>query len=351
MRVRWKDFELPTRVTQDDRTATPNFAQFVAEPFERGFGTTLGNGLRRVLLSSIEGAAVASVKIKGAAHEFAALPGVVEDVTDIVLNLKLLLVRIEGESPVKRLKLEASKKGEVKAGQIQAETGVTIVNPDLRIATLADDVDFSMEIEVRRGRGYITAEEHAKSGNLEIGVIPVDSSFSPVRRVRYKIETTRVGKLTNYDRLVLDVWTNGILTPEMALVEASKIYRKHLNPFVQYFELGRELQINEKREEEARKREKYYEELRQKLAMSISELDLSVRSANCLASEHIETIGELVVRPESELLKVRNFGKTSLKEVKKKLSDLGLSLGMDLETIFGKKGPAATAAGGAAYAS
>ena len=346
MRVRWKDFELPTRVVMEDRTATPTFAQFIAEPFERGFGTTIGNGLRRVLLSSIEGAAVTSVKIKGASHEFTAIPGVVEDATDIVLNLKSLLVRIEGEMPTKKLRLEAGKKGEVKAGMIQPETGVTVVNPELHVATLADDVEFAVDIEVRKGRGYVTSEEHTKEGH-EIGMIPVDSNFSPVRRVRYKIETTRVGKLTNYDRLVLDVWTNGILTPEMALVEASKIFRKHLNPFVQYFELGRELQINEKREEESRKREKYYEELRQKLAMSISELDLSVRSANCLASEHIETIGELVVRPESELLKVRNFGKTSLKEVKKKLTDLGLSLGMDLEAIFGKKG----AAGGAPYAS
>ena len=346
MRVRWKDFELPTRVVMEDRSATPTFAQFIAEPFERGFGTTIGNGLRRVLLSSIEGAAVTSVKIKGASHEFTAIPGVVEDATDIVLNLKSLLVRIEGESPTKKLRLEAGKKGEMKAGMIQPETGVTVVNPELHVATLADDVEFAVDIEVRKGRGYVTSEEHTKEGH-EIGMIPVDSNFSPVRRVRYKIETTRVGKLTNYDRLVLDVWTNGILTPEMALVEASKIFRKHLNPFVQYFELGRELQINEKREEESRKREKYYEELRQKLAMSISELDLSVRSANCLASEHIETIGELVVRPESELLKVRNFGKTSLKEVKKKLTDLGLSLGMDLEAIFGKKG----AAGGAPYAS
>jgi DNA-directed RNA polymerase subunit alpha len=197
-------------------------------------------------------------------------------------------------------------------------------------------MDFSAEITLSRGRRYITSEEQAKELQ-EGGIIPVDSSFSPVKRVRYKVENTRVGKLTNYERLVLEIWTNGTVSPEEALTEASKIIRKHLNPFVQYFELGRELQINEKKEEELRKKESEKEDLRQKLSMSISELDLSVRSANCLASEKIETIGELVSRSEAELLKVRNFGKTSLREVKKKLSDMNLQLGLDLEAIFGKK--------------
>ncbi len=335
MRVRWKEFELPTRVACDEKTATSTYGSFATEPFERGFATTIGNSLRRVLYSSIEGTAVTSIKIKGVSHEFTTIEGVVEDVTDIVLNVKQLIVKIADEGR-KTLKLEVSKKGPVKAGMIRPEAGVEIINPELHLCTLAEDMDFSLEITVSRGRRYVTSEEQAKELQ-EGGIIPVDSSFSPVKRVRYKVENTRVGKLTNYERLVLEIWTNGTVTPEEALTEASKILRKHLNPFVQYFELGRELQINEKKEEELRKKESEKEDLRQKLSMSISELDLSVRSANCLASEKIETIGELVSRSEAELLKVRNFGKTSLREVKKKLSDMNLQLGLDLEAIFGKK--------------
>lgn len=335
MRVRWQDFELPTRVVLDERTATPTYATFIVEPFERGFGITIGNALRRVLYSSIEGTAVTTVKIKGIDHEFSSVEGVLEDVTDIILNLKQLVVRLNGD-PSRTLKLEAAKKGAIKAAHIQPEAGVEIVNPDLLICTLAENKEFSAEITVRRGRRYITAEEHAKDLH-ETGTIPVDSSFSPVRRVRYRIENTRVGKVTNYDRLILEVWTNGNVGPEEALTEASKILRKHLNPFVQYFELGRELQINEKKEEEQRKQDKMLEDLRQKLSMSISELDLSVRSANCLSTERVETIGELVSRTEQDLLKVRNFGKTSLREVRKKLSEMNLSLGMNLEGIYGKK--------------
>lgn len=336
MRVRWKDFELPTRVVVDEKTLTSTFGTFIAEPFERGYGITIGNSLRRVLLSSIEGAAVTSVKIKGVSHEFSTIKGVVEDVTDIVLSLKKLVVRLETEGP-RTLRIEKHEKGEVRAGDIAPDPQVTVVNPDMHIATLTEDVDFVVELEVRKGRGYVTADENEKE-DKELGIISVDSIFSPVRRVKYRVENTRVGKLTNYDKLVLDIWTNGTVSPELALVEASKILRKHLNPFVQYFELGRELQMNEKKEEEARKREKYMEELKQKLQMSVSELDLSVRASNCLTSENIQTIGELVVRSEPDLLKVRNFGKTSLKEVKKKLADMGLSLGMDLETILGSQG-------------
>jgi len=335
MRVRWKDFELPTRVVFDEKTATPTYAMFLAEPFERGFATTIGNSLRRVLYSSIEGTAVTSVKIKGVAHEFTTIEGMVEDVTDLVLNIKQLVIKVADEGR-KTIRLSVTKKGAVKAGAITPEAGVEIINPDLHLCTLAEDVEVSAEITVARGRRYVTAEEQSKDLH-EAGIIPVDSSFSPVKRVRYKVENTRVGKLTNYERLILEIWTNGTITPEEALTEASKILRKHLNPFVQYFELGRELQINEKKEEEMRKKESEKEDLRQKLSMSISELDLSVRSANCLQSERIETIGELVSRSEAELLKVRNFGKTSLREVKKKMSDMGLQLGLDLEAIFGKK--------------
>ncbi len=333
MRVRWKDFELPSRVIAQDRNLSGEYGMFIAEPFERGYGVTIGNGLRRALLSSIEGAAVTHVRIKGAAHEFASLAGVVEDVTAIVLNFKQLAVRLEGEG-TRRLKLEAHKKGEITAAAITPDPAVEILNPQLHIATLSEDVDFEAEIEVRRGRGYVTSEEHAKE-NHEIGLVPVDASFSPVQRVKYRVENTRVGKRTNYDRLLIEVWTNGTVTPEAALVEASKILRKHLNPFVLYYELGKELQINEKKEEEARQKEKYLEQLRQKLSMSISELDLSVRATNCLMSEKIETLRELVQRQEAELLKIRNFGKTSLKEVKKKLTDIGLSIGMNVDEIAG----------------
>ena len=335
MRVRWKDFELPTRVVLEEGSASRTYGKFSAEPFEQGFGTTIGNSLRRVLYSSIEGAAVRSVKIKGMPHQFGTLEGVVEDGTDIVLNLKQLVLRISDEG-TKKIVLDAGKKGAVRAGQLQAEAGVEIVNQDLHICTLAEDAPVHMEIEASRGRRYVTAEDHIKDGH-EIGTIPIDSNFSPVRRVRYRVENTRVGKQTNYERLILEVWTTGTVTPEEALVEATKILRKHLNPFVQYFELGRELQINERKEEELRRKEKDKEEIRRKLSMSISELDLSVRSANCLASEHIDTIGDLVGRSEPDLLKVRNFGKTSLREVRKKLSEIGLQLGMEIESIFGKK--------------
>lgn len=334
MRIRWKEFELPTKVLLGETSSTRTYGRFIVEPFERGFATTLGNSLRRVLYSSIEGAAVTHVKIKGAPHEFSTLSGVVEDVTDIVLNLKQLVVRLNEKGPF-TLVVDASKKGPVKAGHITPAANVEVVNPDQPLATLAEDTPFYAELTVRLGRRYVTAEEHGRNG--EVGMIPIDSTFSPVTRVAYHVENTRVGKQTDYERLVLDIWTNGSVTPDEALVEAAKILRKHINPFVMYFELGRELQVNEQREEELRKREKYLEELKQKLSMSISELDLSVRSANCLSSEHIETIGELVQRNEADLLKVRNFGKTSLREVKKKLADLGLGLGMNLDEIFRSK--------------
>jgi DNA-directed RNA polymerase subunit alpha len=330
MRIRWKDFELPSKVVKDEKTATSTYARYRIEPFERGFGVTLGNSLRRVLYSSIAGTAVTGIRIKGVEHEFTAIPGVLEDGTDIVLNVKQLVVRIHDGEP-RTLRLHADRKGEVRAGMIEMEPGVDVVNPELVICTLTEDREFDMEIHVRRGRRYVPAEELAGDG--ERGLIPVDALFSPVRRVRTAVENTRVGKSTEYERLILEIWTNGAVTPDEALVEAAKILRKHINPFVMYLELGRELQLNEQREEELRRREKEREELRQKLSMSLSELDLSVRSANCLQAEHIETIGDLVSRSEAELLKVRNFGKTSLREVKKKLAEMGLRLGMDLEEL------------------
>ncbi len=335
MRVRWKDFEQPTRVVPESATLTDTYGRFIIEPFERGFGTTIGNSLRRVLLSSIEGAAVTSVKMKNVPHEFTTIPGVVEDVTDIILNIKKLIVTYEGEG-ARKLKIEVHERGEVKAAHVLPTAGVKVINPDLHVATLTDDVDFEVEMEVNRGRGYVTAEENEKEEH-EIGVVYVDSAFSPVQRVRYSVENTRVGKLTNYDKLLLEVWTNGTVHPERALVESSKILRRHLNPLVQYFELGREMQLNERREEELRKRERYLEELRQKLSRNITELDLSVRAVNCLSAEGIQMIAHLVSRTEQELLGVKNFGKTSLKEVKRKLQEMGLTFGMEIKSLFAEK--------------
>lgn len=331
MRIRWRSFELPTRVVPDQEILSDSYGRFVAEPFERGFGISIGNSLRRVLLSSLEGSAVTSVKIEGVSHEFSTIEGVLEDVTDIVLNLKQLLVSLETDEPQK-IRIDVGRKGEVKASDIQASPSVKIVNPDLHIATLTEDVPFKAEMEVRKGRGYVTAEENAL-GEQEIGLIPVDSIFSPVRRVKYTTENTRVGQMTNYDRLILEIWTDGTVAPEMALVEASKILRRHLNPFVQYFELGKELEQEKAREEESKLKEQEKDELRATLDQSVAELDLSVRSANCLEAENIKTIRDLVIRPETEMLKFRNFGKTSLKEIKDKLAERNLELGMDLSFL------------------
>ena len=334
MRIRWRNFELPNRVTVDPATRSSSYGAFAAEPFERGFGTTIGNGLRRILLGSLEGTAVTHVKIAGVPHEFTAMEGVVEDVTEILLNLKRLLVKLEGEY-IAILRLNRSGKGEVLAGDFKTPHSAEIVNPDLKILTLASDRELDMEVTIRTNRGYRTAEENAGEDD-EIGLIPVDSIFSPVQRVRYRTENTRVGKMTNYDRLILEVWTDGTVTPEAAVVEASKIYRKHLNPFVQYFEIGAELPETERKGDEEIAAEREMDELRSKLLLPIAELDLSVRAANCMEIEGISTIGDLCGREEEALLEIRNFGKTSLKEIHKKLSERGLSLGMDVEEILGE---------------
>ena len=239
MRVKWKDFELPSRVVCEVETLTDTYGRFVAEPFERGFGTTIGNGLRRVLLSSIEGSAVTSVKIDNVQHEFSTIDGVVEDVTDIVLNVKRLVVKLHSDKP-KTIFIDKDKKGEVKASDIKADAAVEIVNPKHHIATLSKDTKFAIEMVVEKGHGYVAASMDDKE-EQEIGRIPVDALFSPVQRVRYNVENTRVGQRTNYDKLIIEIWTSGVVKPGMALVEASKILRKHLNAFVQYFEVGDEL--------------------------------------------------------------------------------------------------------------
>ena len=332
MRIRWRGLELPSRVVRDEHISTETYGKFTAEPFERGFGTTVGNSLRRILLSSLEGAAVTHVRIRGADHEFSSLPGVMEDVTDIILNIKSLIVKLDSEEP-KQMRLSAHKAGPITAGMIESDASINVINKDLVIATLTEDMPFEMTLTVNKGRGYVTASENiGDAEEQELGLIAVDSIYSPVTRVRYATEDARVGQKTDYDRLILEIWTNGTISPEMAMVEASKILRKHLNPFVQYFELGSETAnddaINALREAN---RATIDPELQQKLNMSVQELDLSVRANNCLESAKIPTVRELVKKTDADLLKVRSFGKTSLREVKRKLADMGLSLGMDLD--------------------
>jgi DNA-directed RNA polymerase subunit alpha len=280
------------------------------------------------LLSSLEGSAVTRVKIQGVQHEISSIPGVVEDVTDIILNIKALVVKNSSELP-RTIKIDLHEKGVVKAASIITDEAVEILNPEHIIATLTDDVPFVVEMTVENGRGYRTADENAGK-EREIGVIPIDSSFSPVVRVRYDYEETRVGQRTNYEKLMMEIWTNGTTTPQMALVEAAKILRKHLNPFIAYSEPGPELPVEERAEAPAGPQVDL--ELERKLNMSLAELELSVRATNCLESEGITTVRDLVIRTDEELLEVRNFGETTLREVKGKLGERGLSLGMRLPT-------------------
>jgi len=326
MRIRWRGLELPTQLVRDATISTDTYGRLNVEPFERGFGTTVGNSLRRILLSSLEGAAVTRVRIAGADHEFMSLPGVLEDVTDIILNVKSLVIRLDGEGE-KTMRLSRKGPGEVFARDIAADPAITIINEGQLIATLTEEVELNIEFWVSLGRGYRTAEENQDPAD-ELGIIAVDSVFSPVTRVRYKTEETRVGQRTNYDRLILEIWTKGTIRPEDALVEAAKILRKHLNPFVQYHELGAETVISESQAQEAGAEGIMDKALQERLSMPISQLDLSVRAGNCLESAKVATVGELARMSETDLLKVRSFGRTSLREVKRKLADLGLSLGM-----------------------
>jgi DNA-directed RNA polymerase subunit alpha len=336
MRIRWRGLELPTQVVRDDTISTDTYARLVIEPFERGFGTTVGNSLRRILLSSLEGAAVTKVKIAGASHEFMSLPGVMEDVTDVILNIKRLIIKLDGEGE-RTMRLVRKGPGEVYARDIQADPSLTIVNEGQLIATLTEPVELSIDFWVNSGRGYRTSEENQDTE--ELGVIAVDSIFSPVTRVRYKTEDTRVGQRTNYDRLIMEIWTKGTVRPEEALVEAAKIMRKHLNPFLQYRELGEETVSAEVHASEPVVASVADKAVQERLSMPISQLDLSVRASNCLASAKVNTVGELARMTEADLLKVRSFGRTSLREVKRKLADLGLSLGMGAGGQPGQGGP------------
>lgn len=330
MRIRWRGLELPSRVTCTSKSDT--FGEFHAEPFERGFGHTVGNSLRRILLSSLEGSAVTKIKIQGVQHEFSTIPGMVEDITDLVLNLKLLVVKNHSEHP-KVIRIDREKSGIVTAANILHDESVEIITPDHILCTLTDDVPFKVEMTVENGRGYRTAVE-GQTDDLEVGAIPIDAMFSPVRRVEYQVDNTRVGQRTNYDKLILRVWTTGVLNPEMAVVEAAKIMRKHLNPFVQYYEPGPGLPADGMGGDH-HGGQLVDAELERKLNMSLAELELTVRATNCLESENINTVRELVTRSEEQLLQVRNFGETTLKEVKAKLEEIGLRLGSNVPARTG----------------
>jgi DNA-directed RNA polymerase subunit alpha len=326
MHIRWRGLELPSLVTCDSDTLTSTYGKFVAEPFERGFGATVGNGLRRILLSSLEGSAITQIKVQGAQHEFTTLPGVVEDMTDIVLNVKSLVVKnYSGSTRVVRI--EKNTRGVVTGTDVQTDESVEVINKDHVIATLTEDVPFVLEMVIENGRGYVPSTEHSPNVQ-EIGIVPIDAVYSPVVRVRYEIEETRVGQKTNYDKLTVEIWTNGSIQPEMALVESAKILRKHLNPFVQYTELGARVHAAT-RGASGSGGDAANEAM---LNMSLSELKLSVRASNCLESENINTVRDLVRRNEDQLLEVRNFGDTTLQEVQEKLLELGLRLGMRLPT-------------------
>ncbi len=316
----WYDFQRPTQVQVEAEDHSPTFARFLAQPFERGWGTTAGNALRRALLSSITGAAITAVKIEGAAHEFSAVAGVVEDVTDIILNLKKIPFKLHGREPV-FLELEAKGPGEVKAARFKTSHQVEVMDPDVHVATLSADGQLRMTVRLSPGRGYIQAEEN-QTEDLDAGFIPVDSAHSPVRKANFRVEMARLGRMTNYERLVLEVWTNGTITPEEALGQAAQLVQGHMELYSQVASLDVEEAVpvvEEEPEEES------------VLDNSIETLDLSIRSLNCLKNANIRTLRDLVTRSEKDMVEIRNFGEKSLKEVKEKLESLGLGFGMKLD--------------------
>ena len=314
---------MPKRLQKEEATATETYAKFVADPFETGYGHTIGNSLRRVLLSSLEGAAITSIKVDGAMHEFTTIEGVVEDVTDVVLNLKKIKFKAHTRDE-QALLLSVNKEGAVTAADVQLNQNVELVNPDQHICTLDKKKKFEMELTVKIGRGFCPSDENKKPGQ-PIGVIAIDSIFSPVTRVRYNVEAARVGNRTDYDKLILEIWTDGRLTPDDALTQSSAILAHHLDVFVGYDKNAVEF------EEAADKQDEEKLKLKKQLNMSVNEIELSVRAANCLNNANITTVGQLAMKTEQEMLKYRNFGKKSLNEIKEKLSSLGLSLGMNFE--------------------
>ena len=317
----WKGFQRPKRLEFERETLTDRFGRFYAQPFERGFGTTIGNALRRVLLSSIDGTAVTAVKIDGVLHEFSPIPGVVEDATDIILNLKQIPLKMHVDT-TKTLYLRVDKAGEVKARDIEADADVEILEPDAHIATVAEGGKLHMEMRIKRGRGYVAADKNFDE-DLGIGWIPIDSVHSPIKKVNYLVEAARIGQATDYDKLTVDVWTNGSVTPRDAVSLSAKLIRDHLNIFINLEDAG-DLQQDQAAEQGGRP-------LNENLDKSVEELELSVRSYNCLKNANIRTIRELVQKTEGEMLKTKNFGRKSLNEIKEILTGMGLSLGMRLD--------------------
>ncbi|TAJ28710.1 MAG: DNA-directed RNA polymerase subunit alpha [Nitrospirae bacterium] len=318
-----KDFQIPVRVEADKETLTPTYGKFTAEPFERGFGTTIGNSLRRVLLSSLTGAAVTTVRIEGVQHEFSTIPGVTEDVTTVILNVKSLRLKLHTDKP-KTIRLRKKGPGEAKGSDIIHDADLTVLNPDVHIATLDKEATLDMEMTVKPGRSYVPAERNKEEG-LPIGVIAVDSIYSPVRRVNFQVENARVGRVTDYDKLLLEVWTDGSMVPEDALSSAAGVLRDHLSIFIHPEDLG-EAKPQARPDEERL-------EINKHLLRSVNELELSVRAANCLKNANIKTIADLVQRTEMEMLKTKNFGKKSLNEIKEILAEMGLSLGIKLDSL------------------
>ena len=317
-----KDFQMPKKLQYDPKKVTDTYGKFTAEPLERGFGTTLGNALRRVLLSSLEGSAITSVRIAGVQHEFSSIPGVVEDTTDLILNLKEIRLKLHTDKP-KTLTLKAKGIGEVTAKDIEADAEVEILNPDLHLATIDKNGKLEVEMRARRGRGYIPSDKNKEPGQ-PIGVIPIDAIFSPIRKVNFKVENARVGQDTDYDKLVLEAWTDGSLRPDDAVAHAAKLLKDHLSFFIHLPEEEDELPLVE---EDLKKSPAFNENL----LRSVNELELSVRAANCLKNAGIETIAEMVQKTESEMLKTKNFGRKSLNEIKEILGNMGLNRGMKVE--------------------
>jgi DNA-directed RNA polymerase subunit alpha len=326
--MKWKDITKPKEIVRDPAN-TSRYGRFVVEPLERGFGLTVGNALRRVLLSSLQGAAITAVRIDGVLHEFSTLPGVIEDVTEIILNLKQVRLKLHGDGP-KKGTFELKGKGEVRAGDLQIDADVEVLNPDLHIATLNKDGDLRMEVEVDSGRGYVSADQHTAT-DRPIGVIPIDAMFSPVLKVNYNVEATRLGQRIDYDKLTLEVWTDASILPEDAVAVASRILVDHFRPFADIQQERIVMEVEPPQDLEVQK-------VRTLLEKSVEELELSVRSSNCLRAAEIRTLGDLVQKSEPEMLKFRNFGRKSLKEIQDILSEMGLHFGMDVSPYYEGKG-------------
>ena len=323
MTVKIGRFEMPKRVVKDERTATSTYAKFMVEPLESGYGLTMGNSLRRVLLSSLEGASISAIKIEGAFHEFCAVPGVVEDVTDIILNLKKVLLKMYCRTP-RKVRIKVKGPGEVTAANIETDQFVEVVNPAHYICALSEDGKFEAELEISLGRGYIPADWKEKN-EQEIGVIPIDCIYAPVQRVNYTVENVRVGRRTDYEKLIIEIWTDERITPDDAMIRSAAILRHHLDVFVNYDEDLVEFEQSEKTVDVDR------EGMRKKFNMSVNEIELSVRAANCLNNANILTVGELAIKTEADMLKYRNFGKKSLLEIEDKLREMGLVMGMQID--------------------